>query len=144
MMKPVESDYPSDFHRNRKKLGVSIAIVIIIVVSVFIVAGYNERGTVNVLYIKATIDENGAMVSRTYQENFHTLSSGGQTTFSLPIYNSGSSPVTLSSVSVYTIGFDILHTNLPLNVKANSNAILVLTLSLPYKTYTGGLEIGIS
>ncbi|MCL4341918.1 MAG: hypothetical protein M1431_07485 [Candidatus Thermoplasmatota archaeon] len=143
-MKPVESDYPSDFHRNRKKLGISIAIVIIIVVSVFIIAGYNERGTVNVLYIKATIDENGAMVSRTYQENFQTLSSGGLTTFTLPIHNNGSSTVTLSSVSVYTIGFDVVHSNLPLNVKANSNAILELTLSLPYKTYAGGLEIAIS
>ena len=143
-MKPVESDYPADFHRNRKKLGISIAIVIIIVVSVFIIAGYNERGTINVLYIKATIDENGKMVSMTYQENFHTLSSGGQATFTLPVGNNGSSPVTLSSVSVYTIGFNIVHTNLPLRVNASSNAILLLTLSLPYKTYAGGLEIGIS
>ena len=143
-MKPVESDYPPDFHRSRKKLGISIAVVIIIVLSVFIVAGYNERGTVNVLYIKATIDENGTMVSRTYQENFHTLSSGGKTTFNIPIDNNAAATMTLNSITIYTTGFTLLHTDLPLQITSHSNAILTLTVSLPYTTYAGGLDIGIS
>jgi hypothetical protein len=143
-MKPVESDYPPDYHRSRKKLGISIAIIVIVIISVFAIAGFNQKGTVNILYIRATLEENGTLVTKSVQENFHTLSSGGTATFRILLENALSHGFTFENVEINETGFSVLRTNLPLHLNGNSQSILNLTISLPKGTYAGDLDLVLS
>jgi|ACXJ01.1.fsa_nt_gi hypothetical protein len=140
-MKPLEIDNSIEFRRSRKKIAGAVIAVFAAVILILIVGGFNSAGTVNVLWIRSTVNTSGISYTSNIQENSHTFRTGGKTGFSFSLYNPSGNTVTISTVSSDTAGFTIISDNLPLTILPHSSATVDVEVKLPKTTYAGDLNL---
>lgn len=140
-MKPVEIDNSLEFRRSRKKIAGAVIAVFAAVILILIAGGFNSAGTVNVLWIRASLNASGISYTSNIQENAHTFRTDGVTNFSVSLYNPSGNTLTISSVSSSTAGFSILSDNLPVSILPHSSKTVDIEVKLPKTTYAGDLNL---
>ncbi|MGC8562008.1 MAG: hypothetical protein ACP5UZ_01825 [Thermoplasmata archaeon] len=150
-MEPVRIPITDQLHRNRRRVVIVSVVVSIITISVFLGLSLNTVGTVNVMGVQVHIDYMGTSQGyfgstiQNYTWNVKTLYAGEIFHFSLPIYNSANSTMTIGSVSLSTSGFTLLGSSesVPLQIGAHSSHTIVLTIKSPNYGYVGTVDINI-
>lgn len=150
-MKPIESDYPPEFKRNRRKMTYAVIAVAVAVSIVFIASGMQYSGTVNVIWLQVDIQYPSG---QTYfgpaveyiQENIHTIPADSVHTFTIILHNYGKGIHAVTSIVVGSQGFSLktLNVRLPQVVQPGHSLTITFTVSVPSENYAGNLIIIIS
>lgn len=150
-MQPIESDYSPELKRNRKRMTIAVAVVILAVVAIFLGTGMESSGTVNVMWLQVDLSyQSGSGYfgpSVFYiQENVHTIPSGSNHEFSVRLINTGTSPHEVTGIIPLTPGFSLISagSSLPVTVQPGHSVTLYLTLRVPSGNYAGDLVVDIS